>query len=173
MPLVRVLTPQSPSEQALGGWIVPASAPAIPAATHANFVAFHESIEAAEFGGATLGFAVMIPRSTEGVVVVFNRFRRVWELPGGLVDPGESPRAAAVRETREEAGCEARNVGWLGVTEVSDGRTHFGAVFTCDVEVVEFVENEEMSGLAYWSADRPPPGLGATDEALLERFGTR
>jgi 8-oxo-dGTP diphosphatase len=163
MPLVRVSTPQSPSEQAVAAATVPL----------ARFVAFHESPESAEFRGGKLHFAVMIAHSPEGAVVVFNKWRRVWELPGGLVDAGEAPRDTAVRETREEAGCEARAVRWLGVTEVNDGRTHFGAVFACDVEVVEFVENEEMSGLAYWQPDRARPGLGATDEALLERFGAR
>jgi hypothetical protein len=28
-----------------------------------------------------------------------------------------------------------------------------------------------MSGLSYWQPDRPPPGIGHTDEALLTMFG--
>jgi 8-oxo-dGTP pyrophosphatase MutT (NUDIX family) len=32
--------------------------------------------------------------------------RRRWQLPKGIVDPGESPEVAAVREVREEAGIE-------------------------------------------------------------------
>jgi 8-oxo-dGTP diphosphatase len=31
-----------------------------------------------------------------------------WELPGGKLEPGESPAHAAVREVREELGVEAR-----------------------------------------------------------------
>ena len=34
--------------------------------------------------------------------------QRRWQLPKGLVDAGEKPEAAAVRETREEAGVESR-----------------------------------------------------------------
>lgn len=36
-----------------------------------------------------------------------------WELPGGKVEPGESPEAAARREIREELGCDIEVTGWL------------------------------------------------------------
>jgi 8-oxo-dGTP diphosphatase len=137
----------------------------------ARFVAFHAAPEVDFFRGESLEFAVMLARGPEGFLLVFNKFRRVWELPGGLIDAGERARDAAIRELREEAGCDARDVRWLGVTEVEDGRTHFGAVCRCDVNTIEFVENEEIGGLAYWRSEFVPPGIGATDEALLTRFG--
>ena len=34
--------------------------------------------------------------------------QRRWQLPKGLVDPGETPEATAVREAREEAGVDTR-----------------------------------------------------------------
>jgi mutator protein MutT len=36
------------------------------------------------------------------------RLGGLWELPGGKIEPGETPETAAVRECREELGCEAR-----------------------------------------------------------------
>jgi 8-oxo-dGTP diphosphatase len=38
----------------------------------------------------------------------------VWALPKGLVDPGEQPAETALREVREETGCEGRLDSKLG-----------------------------------------------------------
>lgn len=40
-----------------------------------------------------------------------------WQLPKGLVDPGEKPESTAVREVREEAGIEATIVEKLKLVE--------------------------------------------------------
>jgi ADP-ribose pyrophosphatase len=39
------------------------------------------------------------------------------EIPGGVIDPGESPETAALRELREETGYEAASVELLSVVE--------------------------------------------------------
>ena len=43
--------------------------------------------------------------------------RARWQLPKGIVDPGETPEATAVREVREEAGIDADLLAPLEVVE--------------------------------------------------------
>ena len=87
----------------------------------------------------------MTPRLVVGVAVVAHgrllAARRTspaeaagrWELPGGKVEPGESPAEAAVREVREELGCAVTVTGTLDGADPSAGGTYllpaFAAVF--------------------------------------------
>ena len=116
-------------------------------------------------------FAIILARSPRGVVVVLNSVRKVWELPGGFIDRGETPREAAVRELAEEAGCVARDVRWLGLVEVDDDGTRFGALLCCEVDTVptDFTSHETL-GVDLWRDDHQPRPAGASDEWLLRKF---
>ena len=84
--------------------------------------------------------------------------RGVWTLPGGLVEPGETLAAAALRELREEVGVEARVLGSLTPTEIilhaEDGRLRH-----------HYVVHPHA---ALWSGGEPVPG----PEALAVRWAT-
>jgi len=116
-------------------------------------------------------FALIIARAPPGVVLVLNSVRKVWELPGGFIDAGESPRQAAIRELAEEAGCVARDTRWLGLVEVNDARTRFGALLYCEVDQVpaEFASSETLA-IDFWRGDHRPAPVGASDEWLLRKF---
>jgi 8-oxo-dGTP diphosphatase len=138
----------------------------------AQFTKFHEVSEAGCARVAVPVFAVVIAHSPGGVVLVFNRYRKVWELPGWFIDAGETSREAAHRELFEEAACHARDLHWLGLVEVNDGAAHFGAVFRGHVDAVPpDVRNDEIGGIGCWNCDDSPKPLGVTDQALLHRFG--
>jgi 8-oxo-dGTP diphosphatase len=140
----------------------------------ARFATFHDVTEEEHARIGALEFAVVIAHSGDGDILVYNRYRHVWELPGGLIDAGESARLTAQRELAEEAGCASGEFEWLGVVEVDDGRRHFGAVFGCDVtDVPDAMDTEEIGGIAFWRRGDHPQPIGDSDRALLERLGAR
>lgn len=75
-------------------------------------------------GGLVIGVAIV----DRGRVLAARRTfppaaRGRWELPGGKVEDGEAPAAAAVREVREELGCLVEVTGELaGEQPVAGGR---------------------------------------------------
>ena len=48
--------------------------------------------------------AVLIENEQGELLIVKSDYKDHWSLPGGIVDPGESPLKAAVREVEEEVG---------------------------------------------------------------------
>jgi len=52
-----------------------------------------------------LSAGVVVVRDTpDGARILLLRAYKNWDFPKGLVEPGEEPRAAAIRETAEETG---------------------------------------------------------------------
>jgi len=80
-----------------------------------------------EPGGAEQDFVILempdwvniIPLTDDGQVVLVRQYRHgtqsnSLEVPGGVIDLGESPQAAALRELEEETGYVVRSVRLLG-----------------------------------------------------------
>jgi 8-oxo-dGTP pyrophosphatase MutT (NUDIX family) len=59
--------------------------------------------------------AVVCRDAEDRLLCVFDRFRRHWTIPGGVVDAREDPRAGAVREAVEEGGVRVEAGALLGV----------------------------------------------------------
>ena len=60
----------------------------------------------------------VVPVTAEGRVVLIRQYRHgirdvTIEIPGGMIDAGESPKAAAARELQEETGYTAESLRLL------------------------------------------------------------
>ncbi|MGC6425241.1 MAG: NUDIX hydrolase [Lentimonas sp.] len=64
-------------------------------------------------------WAIVVARTIDGKLVLVRQFRcgldaLSWELPGGIVDEGEDPVAAGLRELQEETGYVAESGRLIG-----------------------------------------------------------
>lgn len=78
-------------------------------------------------------------------VFVRHQDRTTWEIPGGHIDPGETPDEAARRELLEEAGATEAEIKAVCDYEVSrDGVSYtFGRLFVCEIfEMNETLDHE-------------------------------
>ncbi len=87
-----------------------------------------------------------------------------WELPGGKVEPGETPEAAVVREVREELSCEVAVSRWLAAeAEIADGLVLRAALATLlqgepvpvEHDAVRWLDAGELHDVDWLDPDRP------------------
>ncbi|MBU1158573.1 MAG: NUDIX domain-containing protein [Candidatus Thermoplasmatota archaeon] len=90
-------------------------------------------------------FVYVIAFIDDSFVMVRHR-RRAWEMPGGRIEPDETPEAAAIREFLEETGMSLTIAGAIAV----DGGTVFAGIAdgksTCNRphEIIEVRTFEEL-----------------------------
>nr|KKS48922.1 MAG: NUDIX hydrolase [Candidatus Giovannonibacteria bacterium GW2011_GWF2_42_19] len=71
-----------------------------------------------------MGAGVLFFNEKGELLIVKPHYKDYWSIPGGVVDKNESPRAAAIRETKEEIGIEVNKADFLCVDYISgnDGK---------------------------------------------------
>jgi 8-oxo-dGTP diphosphatase len=125
-----------------------------------------------------LPLSLVIAQNAGAFMLLKNKYRNEWELPGGMLEPGETPRDCAARECREESGHDVSDLRFCGVAKfrlVADyygaERIEYAAVYACDVaERREFAENDEMSGLLWHRAGDSLADASELDVKLLEYY---
>ncbi|MFF9049397.1 NUDIX hydrolase [Streptomyces parvulus] len=106
------------------------------------------------------------------VLMVFDRYRQSWELPGGSIEEGESPRQAAARELLEESGQQPderlRFIGYARFVLAPDRRAEYLALYAgCCAETRAFEPTEEISAIRWWDLLERLPGYVQPLDAYL------
>ena len=123
--------------------------------------------------------SLVVVKSPAGFMLLKNRFRGQWEIAGGVIEPGESPRQCAARECLEESGYAIDNLRFVGLMKFflvpgwfsQESRVEYTALYCADVQTVqEFRENEEMTGLRWHTPGEPIEDADEIDVKLLEYY---
>jgi 8-oxo-dGTP pyrophosphatase MutT (NUDIX family) len=123
--------------------------------------------------------AATLVRDPDGrLLVVYDRFKRTWTIPGGVVDPDEDPADAAQRESWEEAGVKIETGRLLGVFAQSWPDRLVFVFGARPVEVVEQpqpVHDHEIGAVAWLPVDealqRVAPDVAFKLRACLDTPG--
>ena len=126
-----------------------------------------------------LAGALVIVKSPAGFMLLKNKYRKAWEIVGGHIEPGETPRECAVRECYEESGYEIEmsDLRFIGIMKSflvaghfsREARIDFSALYCADIEEVQdFKENDEMTDLCWYNTGNILEDASEIDIKLLE-----
>lgn len=120
-----------------------------------------------------VGVRVIAPRGDEVLLVRHRGGRYPWSLPGGGVGHHESLADSALRELREEAGCDAEVAYLQGLYHsFGEGMNNFIAIFVCAPrgEARPPVADLEIVDARFFPARDLPANLDPGSRRRLEEF---
>jgi 8-oxo-dGTP diphosphatase len=130
-------------------------------------------------GIAPLTHALVLVRRRNGDhLLVFDRHKNHWELPGGAIEPGETARDCAARELAEESGLvvAAEALRFRGIMKLflqssrrfPDPHVEYGALYQTEQEQIPpFAPNDEIAKLTWWDGSANIGEVSVIDAAVI------
>jgi 8-oxo-dGTP diphosphatase len=109
------------------------------------------------------------------ILLVHNVYKQQWELPGGIIEAGESAGEAALRELFEESCQRPLEMWFRGLICYAKGpqaEAEYGVLY-CGrpSQLFPFKPNHEVDQIYWWTPGEPLDGLNPIDAALATAFG--
>lgn len=129
------------------------------------------------FRPRTNGVKVLLFDESGQLLLIRNSYGRPDQflLPGGGIRPFESPDRAAVREIKEELGCEIVDLTYLSThTSIAEGKRDLIHLFQARIQGVLEVDLFEVQEARFFGLEKLPPSTSpATRRRIDEYLGRR
>ena len=123
-------------------------------------------------GCSPLTRALVVARREGDVLLLLDKAKHTWELPGGIIKGEESARDCIIREYSEDTGQDPWYLEFYGVYRLemrAGGRTEFGALFECKfADLRLFVPSFKVAMLEVWNPAKKLEGIDPIHRALAQ-----
>lgn len=116
----------------------------------------------------TASVAVIITNPSGKVLLLEHLLRpgSGWGIPGGFIEHGEQPAAAAQREIREETGIELESVRMLRVRTL---HRHIEFLFRAETDRTGEVKSREIKSLGWFDVRDMPAEMSPIQKDTVEK----
>lgn len=118
--------------------------------------------------------ALIVVKKENKFLLVYDKWKEQWELPGGMIEENESTRDCIIRELREETNQQVKDLSFRGIMKFKlqpDYRIEYGALYTGYLEELDaFEETDEIREITLWNKEDEIKDLNKIDKKLLDFY---
>jgi len=120
-----------------------------------------------------LTHSLIVVKNENGFLLMYNTWKKKWELAGGIIDNNETIRECVKRELLEETNQIAENLEFIGLMKfkLKTGKTEYGGLFKGKItKERQFINNNESEKIIFWNGKDNIGYIDEIDQKLLEYY---
>lgn len=138
------------------------------------FLDFFDKKESELKNFSPLTHALTVVKKEDKFLLVYDKWKEQWELPGGMIEENESARDCIIRELREETNQQVKDLSFRGIIKFQlqpDDRIEYGALYKGYLEELDaFEETDEIREITLWNKEDEIKDLNKIDKKLLDFY---